>query len=277
MEGPRRRHLPNWPLLVPALAGLALAGYLTVTAWVGGEPLYCGAGSTCDEVQGSRWGSLLGLPISFWGFLTYATIAWVALRVRNGALHWYLSWSFALLGVSYSVYLTVISSAVLQALCAYCLASLALLAVLLVVATVQKPAALPGFSWPSWLLQIGGAAAVLIVVLHLHYSGVFTSEAGPEDPYLKGLAIHLSQNDFQFYGASWCGVCARQKAMFGASAKRLPYVECSPGGRGAPPNPECALRDVRSFPTWFAKGRRVDGLLGIEQLAAMSNYTGPAR
>ena len=45
------------------------------------------------------------------------------------------------------------------------------------------------------MLIIGG--------IHLHYSGVFDPAAGPEDPYLRGLAEHLSQEKTVFYGAFW--------------------------------------------------------------------------
>jgi uncharacterized membrane protein len=262
-------------MLVPALAGMALTGYLTITAWTGAEALYCGAGSSCDEVQGSRWGTLLGLPVSFWGFLAYGGMAWIALRVHRAALHWKLSWSLALLGLGYSVYLTAVSSLVIGALCVYCLVSLALMAGLFGIATGQKPAAVPEFAWPSWLLQTGGTVVVLVVVLHLHYTGVFSAAAGPEDPYLKGLAEHLGESGAKFYGASWCTYCERQKDAFGTSAYRLPYVECSPGGRGAPPNPECVLKNVKSYPTWFISGTRHTQLLTVEELAALSGFQGP--
>jgi hypothetical protein len=44
---------------------------------------------------------------------------------------------------------------------------------------------------------------VIVGSMHLHYSGVFDSAAGPEDPYLRGLAEHLSREKAIFYGASW--------------------------------------------------------------------------
>jgi hypothetical protein len=39
--------------------------------------------------------------------------------------------------------------------------------------------------------------------MHLHFSGVFDPMAGPEDPFLKGLAVHLTQDQAFFYGAYW--------------------------------------------------------------------------
>lgn len=269
----RRRHLPNWPVLALALAGMALTGYLSVTDWLGGQPLACGAGSSCEVVQDSRWGTLLGLPIAFWGFLTYAAIGHVAFRVKRAVLHWHLVWLLSLVGLGISVYLTAIALVVIDATCGYCLASLALMAAIFAVALAQSPRGEPGFSLPTWVLESGTIALVAVVVLHLHYSGVFSPAAGPEDPYLKALAEHLSRTDAAFYGAQWCGACQAQKEMFEPSAGRLPYVECSPNGRNAPRAPVCVEQNVSSYPTWIISGERHTGVLPPEELARLSNFT----
>jgi uncharacterized membrane protein len=199
----KRRSLPNWPVLVPALVGMALTGYLTATSWLGQTPAYCTVGSSCDLVQTSRWGTFLGLPTAFWGFLGYATLAHIAFRVRNPEWHWKLAWFVAFSGFAVSIYLTVISLYVVQAACFYCLASLGLMAVLFGVVTLQRPPGLPNFSWPSWAGQTGLVVAIAVVALHLHYSGLFDSGAGPEEPYLRGLAQHLTRTGAVFYGAFW--------------------------------------------------------------------------
>ncbi len=200
---PRRRRLPDWPLLALALAGMALSGYLALTGLLGAQPAYCTEGSACDIVQASRWGTLLGMPTALWGFGLYAVLGYIAWRVRDPRHHWQWAWLLALVGLAYSVYLTAVSVLVLEATCAYCLASLALLAAIFAVLTVRKPAPLPGFSWPVWGGQAAALAAVLVVGLHLHYSGVFDPAAGPEDPYLKALTRHLDETGAVFYGAYW--------------------------------------------------------------------------
>jgi len=63
------------------------------------------------------------------------------------------------------------------------------------------------------LLIVGG--------LHLHYGGWFDPAAGPEDPQLQALAIHLKEAGATFYGAYWCPRCQEQKSTFLSSAKRL--------------------------------------------------------
>ena len=271
-EPRRNRMLPNLPVLALAGLGLLLTGYLTATAWLGAAPLACGQGSSCDLVQGSRWGQFLGLPMAFWGLLTYAALAWVALRVKRVTVHWQVCWWLSLGGLGISVYLTVIALFVIGATCLYCLASLALMAALFGVTVWQRPAQGPEFSWKSWAGQGAGVVGALVLVLHLYYSGVFTSAAGPEDPFLKELAVHLSDTGAKFYGAEWCGVCARQKAVFGASVARLPYVECSPQGQSGPRAAVCVVQNINSYPTWIINGQRYNGLLQPEDLARLSNF-----
>jgi uncharacterized membrane protein len=201
--GLRKRKQPNWPVTLLAGAGMALTLYLAFNVWLGGTPLYCAEGSSCDIVQQSRWGTFLGMPTAFWGFLTYTTLAYIGFKVRNPERHWKFSWIVALLGLGYSVYLTSVSVFVIDALCAYCLVSLTLMAAIFGTVIAQRPAGMKDFKFPVWAAETVVVALIVIGGMHLHYSGVFDPAAGPEDPYLKGLAIHLSRNDAVFYGAFW--------------------------------------------------------------------------
>jgi uncharacterized membrane protein len=269
------RKAAKWPLLGLSGLGMALAGYLTLTAWFGAKPAFCTEGSSCDIVQGSHWGTLLGQPVAFWGFLTYAALALVVWRVRREAVQWQLAWLAALAGLAVSLYLTAISLLVIKAACGYCLASLAVMAAIVAVLALRRPEGIAGFGWGGWLLQTGGAALVLIVVLHLHYSGVFSKAAGPEDPYLRDLALHLEKAGAKFYGAYWCPVCARQKEMFGPAARRLPYIECSPGGPRTPQAGECVAAGVQSYPTWIIGGVKNTGLVPLDELARRTGFPQP--
>jgi len=200
---PRRRERPNWILTGLAGAGMALTAYLSVTSWMGQPPLYCGQGSSCDIVQHSRWGTFFGIPTSFLGFLTYAVLGHIGYRIRNAGLHWKSAWAVSLAGLSYSVYLNGISLFVIQAACVYCLASLSIMAAIFVVTTFQRPQGLPDLNFKSLATQTAIAAVVLVGGMHLHYSGVFDASVGPEDPYLRGLAEHLTEEKAVMYGAFW--------------------------------------------------------------------------
>lgn len=199
----RKRENPNWPLTALAGAGMVLTAYLVLTVWLGQQPLYCEEGSTCDIVQQSRWGTFLGVPTAFWGFLTYATLAYIGFSVRNTGWHWKSAWIVSLLGLGYSIYLNAISQFVLQVTCAYCLTSLSIMTVIFGVVIFQRPAGLSNFNYAAWAGKTILVTMVIVGGMHLYYSGVFDSAAGPEDPYLRGLAEHLTREKAVFYGAFW--------------------------------------------------------------------------
>ena len=86
-----------------------------------------------------------------------------------------------------------------------------------------------------------------------------------------GLAQCLTDSGTKFYGAFWCPHCQAQKAMFGKSAKLLPYVECSqPDGKGQ--LQVCIDEKIEGYPTWqFADGTRAGGEQTFAQLAEKTN------
>jgi uncharacterized membrane protein len=271
-EAAHAQGVPDLALLVPALAGAALAGYLTFVAWSGTTPVACPVGSGCDLVQGSRWGSFLGLPTAAWGLLAYLALTGVAVGVRSPGSRAALALAIAGPALAVSVYLTVISLGVIGAACSWCLASLALVAAAFAAALWRwrraprrPPAAL-------WLGTVAAASLVGVAGLHLHYQGVFDPAAGPEDPRLRALAEHLDAIDARFYGASWCPHCQQQKQLFGASARRLPYVECSPEGPRAPQADACREAGIEGYPTWIIGGERHPGFLPLDELARLSGF-----
>ena len=99
----------------------------------------------------------------------------------------------------------------------------------------------------------------------------------PEYPRVAALVDHLADTGARYYGASWCGSCARQTRMFGASAPRLPYVECSPGGRGGPMARECSAAGVTSYPTWQVNGALYEGIQTPADLERLSGFAWEAR
>ncbi len=254
-------------LLVLAGIGVLLTTYLTYVAWFEAHPAFCSEGSGCDLVQASRWATFLGMPMAFWGLLTYVMLTWLSWRAKRKPASWTMVLFVAVSGFAISAYLTVVSVVEIEATCPYCLTSFCIMTTLMILALVRQP--------PNWTTSLKEAlviAALLIGGLHLHYSGVFDAAAGPEDPQLQALAIHLAEKGVKFYGAYWCPRCQEQKAMFEASAERLPYVECSSGGRGSPLTKACAAEKVKSYPTWIIGERRLTGLQTPRSLAAATSF-----
>lgn len=267
--GPVLRSGPNWGLFGLSAVGMLLTIYLS-WAWWGGHSLRgCAVGSSCDVALGSAWATLLGVPTSVLGFFAYASLAAVAF-IRRADWHWLAAWSLALLGVCYSAYLTVVSLTILGGACPYCLTSFGLMTTIIALVGWQRPTSLTAFSWPRWLAKTLPVAALVIVALHVHYTGVIGATSGTEDPAAKALAIHLSNIGAKMYGASWCPHCQQQKALFGASARRLPYVECSTGRQGSPQTAVCARANIQIYPTWVIGGTRTEEVMSLEQLSAAS-------
>lgn len=89
-----------------------------------------------------------------------------------------------------------------------------------------------------------------------------------------GLAKHLQKLQVKMYGAFWCPYCTKQKELFGKQAfTNIQYIECDPRGTNARPD-LCRKAGVRAFPTWEIKGKKYEGMLTLQQLAAISDYRG---
>ena len=252
---------------VLAVAGILLTTYLTYSSLFEAHPAFCGEGSGCDLVQSSRWATFLGIPMAFWGLLTYAGIAWFAWHGQRKPGNWTILLVITVCGFAISAYLTVISVVEIEATCGYCLASFALMTMLMILVLVRQP--------PEWSRSFKEALLVGLVIvggLHLHYNGWFDKTAGPEDPKIRALAIHLTEIGAKFYGTHWCPSCQEQKAVFEASAKRLPYVECSSGGRGSALTAPCMKENIRNYPTWIIGEKRLTGIKTPRELASASDF-----
>ena len=265
----KARLAPDWPMVVMAGLGALLTAYLLIVYLSGSDALFCTEGSSCDIVQGSRWSMLFGLPMALWGLGLYALIALVAATGRTAAMRWRRLFSLALVGVLVSVYLTLVGWIALQAFCLWCLISLVLIVAIFVQVMRKRPAQTPASGWSRWLTLHG---IVLVPAMLLIASAQAGWLSPPDDPRLEPLAVHLSQSGAKYYGAFWCPNCQKQKRLFGRSAERLPYVECSPNGRNGTLAFECAAAGIDSFPTWVIGGKRYNSMLSAEELARHSRF-----
>lgn len=260
---------PDWVAATLALAGLALALFLLLVPRDAGLP-GCPVGGGCDLVQRSRWSTFLGLPVTAYGALLYAAILLTAVRVKPVAR---LAWILLLgtIGLGISLYLSTVAWRELRVTCAYCLTSLALISTLTAYAGFRS-------RWRErlWLGALGCLlAGGVVITMHQQHGGLEHAFSGPEDPYLKDLALHLQASGARFFGASWCPHCQQQKALFGPAAKHLPYIECSPHGPQAPQATDCLAHDIKGYPTWIVNAKAYPKLLTVEQLAHLSGYQAP--
>jgi uncharacterized membrane protein len=102
-----------------ALAGAAIAGYLTYTHYADTR-ITCPTGG-CETVQSSAYALLGPLPVALIGLLAYAAILG-SLLLPSGA-RWMVVLATALAGAIFSAYLFSVQALELDAFCAWCIAS----------------------------------------------------------------------------------------------------------------------------------------------------------
>ncbi len=111
--------------------------------------------------------------------------------------------------------------------------------------------------------------SITLVVLGgiIAYSYRENNTPGP----LDGFATCLKDKGVKFFGAFWCPHCQREKALFGRSARLLPYIECStPDAKGQ--LQICKDNHIEGYPTWeFPGGGRLTGEIPLQTLAASSS------
>ncbi len=115
-------------------------------------------------------------------------------------------------------------------------------------------------------------AILALIVIGVASSFYVGSKPGKYDTFAQCLA----DKGVIFYGAFWCPHCQATKRMFGASARLLPYVECStPDAKGQ--LQKCTDIGVQSYPTWvFPDGSRLTGEQTLQALAEKSTCQLPA-
>ncbi len=171
----------RWPLLtirVLAVLGLTISAYLAGLHYQAGEsgtidsPLcsVVGTAINCNEVLGSPYARLFGLPVAFWAAATYASILLIAFLGQTGPLVLLCGWTFA-----FSLYMAGLSFFVIQSACLFCLSLYAInLGLLLSAMTLARSSAVMAgrqiaYSLASYLLLVAGlgwwqAQAVATVV-----------------------------------------------------------------------------------------------------------------
>jgi uncharacterized membrane protein len=115
-------------MVVLAVAGLGVAGYLTFIHYAGINPA-CAAGQSCIKVETSVWSKLAGIPVALLGLIGYIGILATLLapdreEVRLATL------GLTLVGFGFSAYLTYRELFSIHAICEWCASSAVILTVL---------------------------------------------------------------------------------------------------------------------------------------------------
>lgn len=118
------RHL-QLILAATAIAGLAIAGYLTAVHYGGGDPACLAGGESCSKVQDSEYAELAGVPVPLIGLFGYLTL--LAAAALPGDLGRFGALFAALVGFGFSAYLTYLEIFEIEAICQWCVASAAVM------------------------------------------------------------------------------------------------------------------------------------------------------
>jgi uncharacterized membrane protein len=143
---------PAWAsttIMILALIGTGVAAYLLYVE-SSQVAAVCGPVGDCNEVQSSPYARLLGvIPVGLVGLAGYGAIllCWLAMRLGGAGLMrlgWLAIFGLSLFGVLFSIYLTYLELAVIEAVCIWCLTSALLMALILVLSTGPAIAELQG-------------------------------------------------------------------------------------------------------------------------------------
>jgi uncharacterized membrane protein/glutaredoxin len=279
-------------IAVLATIGAIDTGSITLKRWGLLGSLSCPGGADgCDKVLGSAWGTVLGQPLSLYGFLAYAAVLLLALlplvlrgdaRARLASLSW---WGLVLVSTGMAVFSLVLMGVMvlkIQAFCFFCVLSAILSLALFVLALI-------GGEWSDRGQLVFRVVLVGLVVALVGLGWAAAADRPAADggrgvplavtttstPATIALADHLSASGAVMYSAWWCPHCHDQKQLFGKeAAARLKVIECAPDGRNSQKE-LCDAKKIEGFPTWEINGRLDSGVKPLQELARLSGYAGP--
>jgi uncharacterized membrane protein len=139
---------------VVAIAGLAIAAYLTLVHYAGGTPV-CAISHGCATVQQSSYATLAGVPVAALGVAGYVAV--LASLVRDGERARAVTAFLSLTGFGFSAWLTYVEVARLDAICVWCVGSAICMTALAVLSAARLVAGQPS---PSSAQSAVNASAV---------------------------------------------------------------------------------------------------------------------
>jgi uncharacterized membrane protein len=295
LSSSRRRHESGnrWVRVVMAVlatVGMVDTASITLERWGLFGDLSCPGGADgCDKVLASAWGTLLGQPLSLFGFLAYTAALLLAVlplvlrgepRDRLASLSW---WGLLLLSAGMAVFSLVLMGVMvfrIQAFCFFCVLSALLSLALFVLSLI-------GGDWPDrgQLLFRLVVVALVVSLGGLGWAATADPSAGNlaegrapppvttiSTPEALALADHLSAQGAVMYSAYWCPHCHDQKQMFGKEATaRLKLIECAPDGRDSQAE-LCKSKGIEGFPSWEINGKLEAGAKPLDRLAELSGF-----
>mgnify|MGYP002882682978 CR=1 FL=1 len=281
--------------------GVIDTGSITLHRWGWIKSLSCpGSSQGCDRVLNSAWGTILEtndftVPLSFLGFLSYFILLILAItpllpwlsgkKLDLSRTAWWGLFIVSTCMTIFSFILMGIMVIKIEAVCFFCILSAFLSSLILIITII-------GGSWEDRrsLLFRG----ILISIIVLLGGLIWSSSVDPNKkevsvinqnvpPIVKNisssssikLAQHLRDQNIILYNAYWCPHCHDQKEMFGKEAvSYLLLIECASDGKDNKAE-LCKSKGISGYPSWEINGEIYPGTQTLDELADLSQYTGP--
>jgi len=256
-------------LMILAVAGMVIMGYLVSLHYAGGDGSACdlGEGLSCSAVNTSKYSSVLGIPVSMLGLLYFAGVLIISLfRYTAKSLKNILFTSIAFLMPS--LYLTAIEIFVIKNICIFCEISKILIVTIIVLTSIALRPKKLTMQKVVYAILFGLILSGLMYVIQIGGRTTKNYETFSQCLYDSGLRM---------YGSATCSFCAKQRALFGDAFENIKEIECDPRN----PNPQtelCIARDIAHTPTWILEDENGDDVFrfeaGVQSLETLSEVSG---
>jgi len=120
---------------VLALVGVGIATYITIADAGGGAPACLAGGHGCQTVADSSYAHLGGVAVSAIGIVGYVSL--LAAMLWPGDAGRFAGVTLALIGFGFSIYLTYLEFAVIDAICQWCVASAVVVTAIFVLSIIR--------------------------------------------------------------------------------------------------------------------------------------------
>ncbi len=284
-------------MAVLATIGVIDTGSITLKKWGVLAALSCSSQdffgcNGCDKVLSSAWGSVLGQPLSLFGFLAYSAMLLMAVvpmvlqgeaRLTLGQRSWWGLFTVSLGMAVFSGVLLGVMAFGIGDCCPFCILSALLSAALWLLSVF-------GGDWEDrgQLLFRGVITALLVAVIGVGWASsvgappVQTGDGvapppvrAQSTPATIALAEQLTAQGARVYTAYWCPHCHDQKELFGReAAAKLTVIECAADGRNSQ-KALCDTKKIEGYPSWEINGTIDSGVKPLAKLADLIGYNGP--
>lgn len=259
------------PILVLSLMGIVVSLYLTYNYFDTGSSAFCITGQDCEIVKGSKYSSILGIPVALLGVIGYLAISLTTISTITKRKKWLTLFVLSTAGVAFSAYLTYLEFFKINAICSYCIVSAVLMLLILGFILSIIDSMHPKSSMLNLLVTAVAIFGLVFMISYSIHSSSAENNLGASNEFQTGLAKHLGGLGATMYGSFKCPHCNEQKELFGEAFSNIRYVECHNRGDNANPS-LCLAKGIRRYPTWEIEGKFYEGLIPLRELAVISDF-----